>query len=230
MATSAQELSPHAPRTFGVESSVSHTIQAFAFAGYSASDSGNAFANPFGSRFCNAAACAFGAAAFLPSGAQVTRLELDACDEDSGGGLVAATLLRVAVGESAMASLAAVDTGALAAPGCQLFSTNLASPETIENGGSSYLVQVATQGVGSATRFQAVRIFYNLQVSPAPSLATFGDVPTSHPFFQWIEALVAAGITSGCQASPPLYCPDGAVTRGQMAVFISKALGLHWVP
>ena len=25
------------------------------------------------------------------------------------------------------------------------------------------------------------------------------------------------------------YCPDAALTRGQMAVFLAKALGLHWV-
>ncbi|HEX4438485.1 MAG TPA: S-layer homology domain-containing protein, partial [Thermoanaerobaculia bacterium] len=40
------------------------------------------------------------------------------------------------------------------------------------------------------------------------------------------EALNAAGITGGCGNGN--YCPDGPVTRGQMAVFLSKALGLHW--
>jgi hypothetical protein len=63
-------------------------------------------------------------------------------------------------------------------------------------------------------------------ISPAPGTATFNDVPTTHPFFQFIEALHASGITGGCQASPPLYCPDDSVTRGQMAVFLAKALGL----
>jgi hypothetical protein len=28
--------------------------------------------------------------------------------------------------------------------------------------------------------------------------------------------------------TPPLYCPDNPVTRGQMAVFLATALGLHW--
>jgi hypothetical protein len=35
------------------------------------------------------------------------------------------------------------------------------------------------------------------------------------------------GWTSG-QASPPLYCPDAPLTRGKMAVFLAKALGLDW--
>jgi len=71
--------------------------------------------------------------------------------------------------------------------------------------------------------FQVVEF---LPVSPAPATATFNDVPTNHPFFQFIEALYASGITGGCQAAPPLYCPDNPVTRGQMAVFLAKALGL----
>jgi hypothetical protein len=66
----------------------------------------------------------------------------------------------------------------------------------------------------------------SLPVSPAPATATFLDVPTNHPFFQFIEALHASGITGGCQSAPPLYCPDNPVTRGQMAVFLAKALGL----
>jgi len=77
-----------------------------------------------------------------------------------------------------------------------------------------------------------VRIISRRQVSPAPATATatatFNDVPTTHQFFQFIEALHAAGITGGCKASPPLYCPDAPLTRGEMAVFLSVALGLHW--
>lgn len=82
----------------------------------------------------------------------------------------------------------------------------------------------------SSLRLGSVRVGYVLQVSPAPATATFQDVPTSHPFFQFIQALALAGITSGCSVSPPLYCPDNFVTRGQMAVFISKALGLQFAP
>ena len=42
-----------------------------------------------------------------------------------------------------------------------------------------------------------------------------------------IEAIAAEGITKGC--NPPvndLYCPDAAVTRGQMAAFLVRALNL----
>ncbi len=42
----------------------------------------------------------------------------------------------------------------------------------------------------------------------------------------FIEAIAAAGITQGCDASGTLYCPDALVTRGQMASFLARALGL----
>ncbi len=76
--------------------------------------------------------------------------------------------------------------------------------------------------------FGHVEIRWRRLVSPPPGSASFNDVPTDHPFFQYVEALKASGITGGCQAAPPLYCPDNPVTRGQMAVFLAKALGLHW--
>jgi hypothetical protein len=73
-----------------------------------------------------------------------------------------------------------------------------------------------------------VRIIWHRQVSPPPATASFDDVPVGSPFFQFIEALKAAGITSGCQASPPQFCPDRPLTRAEMAVYLSLALGLHW--
>jgi hypothetical protein len=51
-------------------------------------------------------------------------------------------------------------------------------------------------------------------------------VPTSHLYFAVIEALAASGITSGC--GPGLYCPNGNVTRGEMAAFLARAPGLHF--
>ena len=75
-------------------------------------------------------------------------------------------------------------------------------------------------------KFNDVSVYYNLVVSPAPASASFGDVPTSHPFFQYVEALAASGITAGCGQGN--FCPEQPLTRGQMAVFLSKALGLHW--
>ena len=74
--------------------------------------------------------------------------------------------------------------------------------------------------------FGYVEIWWRRVVSNAPATPTFGDVPASHPFYQYIEALAKSRITGGCGGGN--YCPDLPLTRGQMAVFLSKALGLHW--
>ena len=46
----------------------------------------------------------------------------------------------------------------------------------------------------------------------------------SSPFEGAIESLAAAGVTSGCGAKN--FCPNAPVTRGQMAAFLQRALGL----
>ncbi len=74
--------------------------------------------------------------------------------------------------------------------------------------------------------FGGVSVGWKRTVSPAPATATFDDVPTGHPFFRFVEALAASGITAGCGGGN--YCPDDPVTRGQMAVYLAAALGLHW--
>jgi hypothetical protein len=51
--------------------------------------------------------------------------------------------------------------------------------------------------------------------------STFLDVPPSHQFFDYVETLVANGVTGGCGGA--YYCPDSAATRAQMAVFLLKA-------
>jgi uncharacterized repeat protein (TIGR01451 family) len=61
---------------------------------------------------------------------------------------------------------------------------------------------------------------------PAPSMQRFDDVPTSNVFYNFIDRLAALQITSGCQASPPLYCPTTLVTRAQMAAFLVRAFNL----
>ncbi len=61
---------------------------------------------------------------------------------------------------------------------------------------------------------------------PPPS-SGFWDVPDHHPFSDDVAWLAANRITGGC--NPPWndeFCPDEAVTRGQMAAFLVRALGL----
>ena len=41
-----------------------------------------------------------------------------------------------------------------------------------------------------------------------------------------IDALAGAGVTAGCATGPDRYCPDDSVTRGQMATFLTRAIGI----
>jgi len=56
----------------------------------------------------------------------------------------------------------------------------------------------------------------------------FVDVPAGSVFAEDIGRLATAGITQGC--NPPhndRFCPDGLVTRGQLAAFLHRALSLE---
>jgi S-layer homology domain len=64
--------------------------------------------------------------------------------------------------------------------------------------------------------------------TPPACTGVFDDVPCpGAPAVDFIEQLSAEQITGGCSISPPLYCPDGTSTRGQMAVFIVKTFQLQ---
>jgi len=68
-------------------------------------------------------------------------------------------------------------------------------------------------------------------VSCLASPTTFTDVPTTNPFFHYVETVYQVGVTGGCQASPLKYCPNNSVTRQQMAVFLMKSEhGSAYVP
>ena len=162
----------------------------------------------------------------LPSGARVTGLYLHGCVGDgSFDSLGGSVYLCNYYGASCTSLSGLFNT----ATGCGYDFIDLsASGYVVDNSPSAnhiviWLYTSATDGTDS---FSGVTLEYVLQVSPAPGTATFPDVPTGDLGFQYVEALVASGITGGCGAG--LYCPDSPVTRRQMAIFIAKALGLHW--
>jgi hypothetical protein len=106
---------------------------------------------------------------------------------------------------------------------------------TIDNPSCDYLVKIRLGSVtvgghypcqGAGLRLQKIRAQFSRQVSPAPATATFNDVGTGHWAFRHIEALADSGITSGCGGGS--FCPNANVTRAEMAIFLSKALGLFW--
>jgi hypothetical protein len=89
-----------------------------------------------------------------------------------------------------------------------------------------YYVKVVGDGDEDPVGIGTVWLIWGRQVSPAPASPTFSDVPASDGAYAYVEALAASGITSGCGGGR--YCPDATLTRRQMAIFLAKALGLHW--
>lgn len=58
-----------------------------------------------------------------------------------------------------------------------------------------------------------------------PAQSSFEDVKSQTSFWaSWIEEFFQTGITSGCATSPLRYCPEQAVLRYQMAIFLLRAL------
>jgi hypothetical protein len=173
--------------------------------------------------------CEFHAPVTVPSGAQIVYLELDFWDasatEAVGGYLVECNSLATSCTgypNPFLTSGAAFDGGA-----ARVTADVTADGIFVDNRNHHYNLVTYMDGGGSEHLAGWV-IGYQLRVSDPPATASFNDVPTDHPFFQFVEALAASGITAGCGAAPPLYCPDAPLTRGQMAVFLAKALGLHF--
>jgi len=160
----------------------------------------------------------------LPQGARVFAIELEAYDAH------ASHFMSCSIGScpvlGASCDLESVSTGEAFDGGHDFFSHTLASPITVDNHDNTYFAECYLNATGESVNFRTFRIFYRLQVSAAPGTATFSDVPVGSFGFKHVEALAASGITAGCGGGN--FCPDREITRVEMAVFLAKALGLHW--
>ena len=125
-----------------------------------------------------------------------------------------------------------VSLGSLTLRGCDDdTSTGLTSQLSISlTAGTTYYIQIAkyngTQSLpGDNTPCNPCNLSFHVKSQ------TFADVPPSHPYFQYIEALYAAGLTGGCATNPLRYCPATILDRAQMAVFSLRGeFGVGYTP
>lgn len=215
----AQE-APQSPNAYGTSALTCYTLQAFEFSPWESTTSlqGDSALGRYAATGSNST---LEAPVRLPSGVAIDHFEMDVCDMDAGVNILSS--LWVCTGATCGTPFGVIST--TGTPGCTRVSSGLGSV-VVDNQASSYVMQVSLNTVGSSVSLRAVRIFYKLQVSAGPAVATFADVPTTSPQFRFVEALVSAGITAGCGGGN--YCPGDPVTRGQMAVFLAAALGLHF--
>ena len=180
------------------------------------------------SRYATGGIGLFWAPVNLPHGALLTSLEIDACDSNGGGNHVVGILWGADIlGTNSVSIASTLQSVSNPTTPCAQYIEDLSSLNyTVNNLTGRLFIHVQANSLDSTNSISGALIGYKLQVSPPPGSADFSDVPTSHPFFQFIEALYQSGITAGCGGGN--YCPDTPVTRGEMAVFLSKALGLQF--
>jgi hypothetical protein len=157
----------------------------------------------------------------VPEGAVIDFVSFDFCKTNTNA-------TDVAVGASDSVGGDFLDMGVPSVSGCFTVGSASLGYQVMANAGHRLTLFVAWQGSATdgSVRLGGAEVWWHRTVSPAPVTADFLDVPTGDPRFQFIEAIYHAGITAGCGSGN--YCPDAPLTRGQMAVFIAKALGLYW--
>jgi hypothetical protein len=135
----------------------------------------------------------FSAPVQVPSGALLKSLRLDECDQSGVGNVGATLVVADSSGNVETTSTTLTSDGS----GCDSLTADLTSLAlTVDNNAKHYYIVASLTNAGAPlVGLAGVVVAYQLQVSPAPGAATFGDVPTNHPFFQFVEALAASGIT-----------------------------------
>jgi hypothetical protein len=167
--------------------------------------------------------------AHVPGGSLLDYVELDNCDPDGTNDIVMNVYDCDFTGVCNGTPIATVSSANNVAGFTCGYSPATIVGTTANNYTHEYLLDVVFPNAGpvdGSFGLAGAVVGWKYQVSPAPGTATFPDVPTSDPAFQYVEALVASGVTAGCGGGN--YCPDNPLTRRQMAVFLSKALGLYW--
>ena len=164
----------------------------------------------------------FAAPVSLPSGARIRQVDLFYSDTSASN--ISVTLRRVTGTDSS--TLQELVTVASSGNTGEDRASSGPIDVTVDNDVSQFTLLIQLNVAGAALKFRSVAIHWQRQISPAPLSATFGDVPTSHLYFRAIEALNASGITQGCGNGN--FCPQLNVTRGEMAAFLARALGLQF--
>ena len=121
--------------------------------------------------------------------------------------------------------VATVCSGVAAAPSVFGSVLGTVGGVLVYNLAHQYAVAVGNTAVDGSVAISAIRIGYVLRSARRPRARLS---PTSHPtipsFSSWRPC--SLGDHGGCGGGK--YRPNAPLTRGQMAVFLAKALGLSW--
>lgn len=212
----------------GPASSDTLALSGYGFEGRTASDRSVLAADGI-QRYCAGAACIMAAPVELPSGAVVTRIELDAVD--GGAADIAASFNRCGAASGVCTEVAAVST--TGTPGSTQTGSDLVVPEAIDNDDFTYLAEVSL-GATIDTRLVGLRVLFDL-----PPALPRDDRLTINPFA--FEARAAADsavldaqggerFCSGqiCVLLAPVELPSGtALTRIELAAYDASSASVR---
>ncbi len=151
---------------------------------------------------------------------------------ESGETALVETSWRNTTGGTQALSGAASELGGPAGPSYSL-AQNVADYGSVADGATSSCFDATGDCYRVSVTGQRPLTHWDAQFSEALNISlrkgwtlhvggSFGDVPTTHPFYAKIETLLHNGITGGCTTTT--YCPGDSVSRAQMAIFIAKAI------
>jgi hypothetical protein len=136
------------------------------------------------------------------------------------------------VGVGQIVSLTAVTTGRPPLSHTWKF-VNLISPDLVATGNPATWTAPALPGEYVA-HLDVANIDGSTSSVPVPVTVVpwaFADVPPTYWAWKWIENLNTRGVSTNCGTSPLRFCPDAAMTRGEMAIFLLRAKdGAAYVP
>jgi len=161
----------------------------------------------------------------VPNGVMLKDMLVVACDDDGTDGF--SVILSECVNLDANCAFDvdfSVASGDAAMPGCAYFAADPPAAKAMQTWPRTYFVSLST---GGTTKIRSVAMRWQRRVTGLSSgVVIFNDVLAGHPYKQYIDALGTSGISMGCGGGK--YCPDNPVTRGQLAVFLARALGLYF--
>lgn len=162
----------------------------------------------------------------VPNGAVIDRVTFEVYDLDDTQDIEAQLLFcgDTLQGQPGGTCTIAWDQQTTGMTGWQWLTAGLGG--VIDNSAGFFRIRVLLKPGSSPTSVMFRRAMFSYHLAVSQSGPAFNDVPPTSPYYQFVNALAASGITSGCGGGN--YCPDSPVTRAQMAVFITKALGLYW--
>jgi hypothetical protein len=83
---------------------------------------------------------------------------------------------------------------------------------------------LAQNNTGQERKAELLIAAQKVTIVQRATLKVFEDVAPADVSFDAVNSLLRKAITAGCGSTPPRFCPSDTITRGQLAIFLSRLL------